>query len=831
MAAQTQVPGCWHPSPRVGAFLDGGVESWSDRCVGVLWLRVRNELRARWKVVIALILLIGIAGGIGLAAGAGARRTASVVTRLRSVSLVYDVNLNPIGEIPAGLWDQVGRLPQVARSAHLVGAIALRVNSDGRLSFDFANAAQVILTDPGYFRDIDRPRLVAGHLPEKPDEAVINPKAADLLHLKVGDRITVRYFGNEISQPGSPAPTVDTGVPGEATIAGVVLSFDDALKDPQDLTLGPIIGFGPAAFHSELAPPYELRAYRLRNGQADVASFVAAARRIIGDNKFVVQDSSAATDRANRSLRPYVFALAVFGLLVSLTGFVVVTQALAREERRFAQDHTSLKALGLTDRQLLASAVLRGSLTAVCGSSLAVLIAVLASSATPFGDARLLETDTGMRLDPFLFVGFGAIIVLVVAAAIASGRAARPRPASRRLAQASARTPSWRRGSPALTVGTSFALDGSPGRSGVSPIRSLSSLILLLAIMAAALVFGANLTRFATTPERYGSLWDVLVAPGDANLDSVANSLAADPDVGTVVRGWFGQVVVGGRTVPAVGLGHGEPGTSIPVIEGRAPTGADEVILGRTTLRSLHTEVGGSIEVAGPDPTRPLTLRVVGVGIFARFAPYPSSEPTGLGVGAALTLEGLTALGQQGGTGNTFFLASAAPGHTLEPSKLETDLFAGDLIQGNTFGRQRPVEVRGYAQMRGMPLLLVAVLGILLLAALAHLLATTALRRSRDLAVLRAIGFTRGQVKGTILVQLLVVLAVVTVVALPVGVVAGAWTWRLTARWLGIGDDTAFPMAALTATVAIMAASGVVIAAISGQRAARRPVQQSLIAD
>ena len=79
--------------------------------------------------------------------------------------------------------------------------------------------------------------------------------------------------------------------------------------------------------------------------------------------------------------------------------------------------------------------------------------------------------------------------------------------------------------------------------------------------------------------------------------------------------------------------------------------------------------------------------------------------------------------------------------------------------------------------------------------------------------------------------QLIVVLAVVAVVALPVGVVAGGWTWRLTARWLGTGDDTALPMAALTAMVAIMAASGVVIAAISGQRAARRPMQQSLIAD
>jgi len=626
-------------------------------------------------------------------------------------------------------------------------------------------------------------------------------------------------------------PTADSGIPGEMTISGVVLSFDDALKDPQDLTLGPLIGFGAAAFHPELGPPYELRAYRLRNGHADVASFVGAARQIIGADKFVVQDSSAATNRANRSLRPYVVALAVFGLLVSLTGFVVLIQALAREERRYARDHTSLRALGLTNRQLLALAVLRGTAIAACGSALALLLAVVSSSATPLGDARRLETEAGVRLDPFLFVGVGVIIVLVVTAAGAAGRAARAEPGSRRLAPESPRMSLWRRGSPALTVGTSFAFDRPLDRSAVSPIRSLSSLMLLLAIMAAALVYGTNLARFATTPERYGSPWDVLVEPGNASVDSIAKSLAADPDVASVVRAWFGQVVVGGQTVPAIGLGHGEPNAWIPVIEGRAPIRADEVLLGRTTMHNLHTRVGGSIDVAGSDPAHPLTLRVVGVGIFARFAPYPSSEPTGLGIGAGLTLDGLTALGQQGGTGNTFFLASAASNHALEPSKLESQLFADDVRQGTTFGRQRPVEVRGYAQMRGMPLLLVALLGVLLLAALAHQLATSAVRRSRDLAILRAIGFTRGQVKRSILVQTTVVVFVTALVALPIGVVAGRWTWRFTARWLGTSDDAALPLAALTSTSAILVASGLVIAAISGQRAARQPVQQSLMAD
>jgi len=86
-------------------------------------------------------------------------------------------------------------------------------------------------------------------------------------------------------------------------------------------------------------------------------------------------------------------------------------------------------------------------------------------------------------------------------------------------------------------------------------------------------------------------------------------------------------------------------------------------------------------------------------------------------------------------------------------------------------------------------------------------------------------------VKRSILVQTTVVVFVTALVALPIGVVAGRWTWRFTARWLGTSDDAALPLAALTSTSAILVASGLVIAAISGQRAARQPVQQSLMAD
>ena len=47
-------------------------------------------------------------------------------------------------------------------------------------------------------------------------------------------------------------------------------------------------------------------------------------------------------------------------------------------------------------------------------------------------------------------------------------------------------------------------------------------------------------------------------------------------------------------------------------------------------------------------------------------------------------------------------------------------------------------------------MLLGASLGVLALATITHLLVTSVRRRRRDLAVLRAIGFTRGQVRTTV---------------------------------------------------------------------------------
>ena len=208
----------------------------STRRVGLQWLRFRTDLRTRWRVMAALVLLVALAGGAALAAAEGARRTASVIDRLRSVSHVPDVGLNPVADTSPDQWAKVAQLPQVVRSVHMVGTIGARVLDDGSLDTRWLGSAQVVATDPEYGRTIDRPRMIEGRLADHPDEAVVNRKAAAMLGLHVGDHFPVRWYDVSVAS-GTTLPTADQGVAGDVTISGIMLTFDDALKDPDDATL------------------------------------------------------------------------------------------------------------------------------------------------------------------------------------------------------------------------------------------------------------------------------------------------------------------------------------------------------------------------------------------------------------------------------------------------------------------------------------------------------------------------------------------------------------------------------------------------------------------
>ena len=109
---------------------------------------------------------------------------------------------------------------------------------------------------------------------------------------------------------------------------------------------------------------------------------------------------------------------------------------------------------------------------------------------------------------------------------------------------------------------------------------------------------------------------------------------------------------------------------------------------------------------------------------------------------------------------------------------------------------------------------------------LVHLLSTSVRRRGRDLAILRTIGFTRGQVRATVAWQAAILTVVALLIGIPAGVACGRLAWLIFTRQLGIVPVIDVPLPALAVLVAAAVALAVAAAAPVGETAARsRPAR------
>jgi len=276
--------------------------------------------------------------------------------------------------------------------------------------------------------------------------------------------------------------------------------------------------------------------------------------------------------------------------------------------------------------------------------------------------------------------------------------------------------------------------------------------------------------------------------------------------------------------VSAVGVQPARGVPSVPILHGRAARAADEVVLGATTMRQLHVGLGDTVTANVGSTNR--RLHVVGTGVFPRFAPYPGSDPTGLGTGAVLTLNGLAAFDKDDaegavGTGSGFYLVEMKPGVHTTATALHRNLFPHDVADDEVFGPQRPNDVLSYNRLQRTPLALAALLLLLGGGTAVHLLVTSVRRRRHELAVLKTVGYTRVQVAGTVMTQASILAGLALVIGVPLGVVAGRWLWFATANWLGIAQQVALPLAAIGAVALGALVATNVVALVPGRAAAR----------
>jgi ABC-type lipoprotein release transport system permease subunit len=792
--------------------------------------RFRAELRSRWRGWLGLAVLVGLAAGAVMALAAGARRADTAYARFLEAHNAYDVIVIDYGQrgFPGvGGFDEIAALPAVEDSAE--GDLDL-------IPLGSSSVPGIASRDGRIGSEINRFKILEGRLadPDRPDEVVVGFTTAEDHDLDVGSTIQLLSPADveRITEPDEIAAArrfLDHAPDGRLRVVGIEAAPGEF--PPQHLADMPMVHLTPAFHDLHLIDDPETSAevllVRLRDGADGVSAFDVALDRVSDGPAY---DSLAQADQATaveRSIHLQAVALWLLAGLVAISATLIVAQLLSRLTHVESEDHPTLGALGMSgwDRALLG--VIRATGIAAAGALVGAVVAIAASPLLPTGLARTAEPDLGVHLDAVvLSLGATATVVVVVAlGAWASWRAASANARRPGAAEDDARTrPSGvarvlaRGGWPLpATLGVQMALQPGRGRTAVPARTTLAGVALGAVALVSALTFGASLAHLLDSPRLYGVTWDLQLAEyeDETFADRALPRLLDDPRVEAVGVGSSGsaRVEVDGRRVDAIALDSVDGDLTLPILAGRSPRGPDEVALGSRTARALRVEIGDTVDVAIPGGEL-LEMRVVGRAVF------PSvGAASRLGEGLVATVAGADAVAPPDLPRFINVFARLTPG--ADADAVVADLNARAGTNATLEPQGEPSDIVNFGRVESMPLVLGGILAMIAAATLAHLLVSAVRRRGRDLAILKTLGFVRGQVAGTVAWQATTVVLVSLVVAVPLGVALGRWTWTLLAEDLGVIARPQVPWLTLTAVVGAALILANVIALGPGQIAAR----------
>ncbi|MET0665704.1 MAG: FtsX-like permease family protein [Acidimicrobiales bacterium] len=792
---------------------------------------LRASLRAGWRPLVGLALLIGLAGGALLTGVEAARRTETAFDRMVEATNAWDVLVNPDeGTDSALTFDMVAALPMVEQAGRLDGVSVVPENVGG---FDELDEGFLVGASDGIAGyEIGGPANLQGRLPDPDaaDEVFLSARAAELNGLEIGDHYTGRILSDELFVALEQAVSEEEALAllnsdefGERVdlkIVGIGAYFDEVVVDTGFSTGTMLVTPAFWEAHDEPSAGFYGAFVDLRPG-VEVDDFRAAVEATVPGQTIAFQTRPSIEAQAERAIRPQVAALRVFTLVAGLIGLVIVAQAISRRLQLDAIAYAPLRALGLTERQRAALALTRTAVAATVGGLLAVAIAVTASPIAPVGVARDAEPTPGFRVEWAVVLGgavlvVAAVMVIAVWPAIASTRVREPR---RQRASASA----WVAAagfSPSVVAGTRFALDPGPAND---PTRStLVGAATAVVLVEATLTFAASLDNFIDSPRLYGTPWDAVVSvEGDTevapeDVDPLVEDVGSADEVEAYGLLTPGQVVLDGTSLPAISIAPSPEPIQPTLLAGRGPQAEDEVALGAVTLDHLGVDVGDTVRVTRADETA--ELAVVGRVVLPAVSAYPGADKTSLGEGALLSPEGLDDWGP--GFSPEGALVDLTDGTDVEALLARVDDPSDDYILSST-PPNLPSDVQSLENVRSTPLVLTGLLTVLIALTVVHALGAAVRSRRRDLAVLRTFGFTRRQVLAAVAVQATLIALVGLLIGVPVGIVVGRLAWSEVIDRFGGLVDLVTPVGG----VALLSLAVVVLAnlvgVVPGLRAAR----------
>ena len=326
------------------------------------WYRFRATVRRRWGEYLAVVVLIGLLGGVALGSIAGARRTqASYETYLASTN-PYDLAIFTAFANPA-LGSSVGyNAATDAKILHLpfVRSEDAVVGFNGNLDyvrgvrFHIAPGEKppsIVGAMGGEYTTQDVAHLVSGRFanPNAPGEAVMNAQAAAEAGLHIGSVVHIA-LNSDAQEIAMSAPTGPSNLPpvkvATVRIVGIVVFPEDVDLDDYDSLGAANVLLSPALTRqlANCCAYYSTSALKLVGGSAHLGAVEAELSlqglAIPGVGGY--QTHAPAIQAADRAIKPVSVALGAFGALAALSLLIVAVQVIGRQLRRHANETVQL---------------------------------------------------------------------------------------------------------------------------------------------------------------------------------------------------------------------------------------------------------------------------------------------------------------------------------------------------------------------------------------------------------------------------------------------------------------------------------------------------------
>jgi putative ABC transport system permease protein len=668
-------------------------------------------------------------------------------------------------------------------------------------------------SDPG--GPVDRLQLVAGRWVARPGEIVLTRSFAEESGLAVGDQLTA------ISRSDKP----------RLAVVGEVVDIDEADASLQTPQYAWVV---PAQVAGLLTPgdkPDYIMLYRFRQAATD-----ADLQHEIQEITAAAPPNSIASAFTYLALKQLftVNSTIILGSLLAFAAFALVAAAFIIANIVTGAVLASyleigiIKALGFTPGQVVLAFVGQMLIPTLAGCIIGAPLGVLGSIPILNSSYQALDLPTATLISPLpaLLAIVGILVVVALFATLPALRAGLLKPVAA-ITRGTAPGPQRRSLLSALLQRLRLprALSLGAGDAFARPLRGLlTALAVLVAVTTLTFAFGLQATfqRALTIPGFFGQPDISIIRYGAYPDSALMQTLQTQPETSDVVAHSFVEVTVPGlsRPVEAEPMRGSSASDGYLLLQGRWFSGPGEAVGGLEFVQESHLKVGDTFTATLAN--HPLHLRLVGI--------YYDVE----NFGRILRFDWSSYLEAIPNAQPDFYAVTLRPGSDLAAYARRVSASAPDFLDVQA----RPAETPSLIAITNTVIgVLALVLAAIAVAGVFNTVLLNTRERTQDIATLKALGMSPGQVVGMVVSSACVLGVLGGVPGVPIGIWLHSTLLGLSASAIDDPLPASFYQGDFNnLAILLLLALGGLIAALLGaalpaHRAARRAVVEVLRAE